>query len=95
MSDDASPAIFSGKGEAELFLRLGMVEDGWRIERTTSGDLASLLDGRCAEARSILLDPSPEMFAECMTALVRMGKDRFVERLLERGGYGLERLAVS
>lgn len=93
-SDGPSPAVFSGEGEAKLFLRWGMVEDG-HIARTTSEDLISLLDSQCAEARSILLDPSPEMFAERMTALVRMDKERFVERLLKRGGYGLERLVVS
>lgn len=95
MGDEASLAVFSGEGEAELFLRWGMAGDGWKVRRAASGELASLLDGGRSEAGSILLDPSPEMFAQRMTALVRVRKDRFVENILKRSGLGPPCLAVS
>lgn len=92
--DGATLAVFSGEGEAELFLYLAVGKEGWKVRQTSSGELISMLDGPCASAERVALDPSPEMFAERLMGLVCMGKERFVERIVS-GGCGAERLAFS
>ena len=83
---DAAPAVFSGEGEAELLLNLTARGGGWKVRRTSLRELASLLRGpSCAGAKSVALDPSPEMFADdLLVDLVSVDKDRFLGRLAER-----------
>ena len=83
---DRAPAVFSGEGEAELFLHLEVGGDGRRIIRTSPRELASLLCGPSfAGARRVALDPSPEMLAgELPVSLISVGKHRFLERFAER-----------
>ena len=76
-------AVFSGEGEAEVFLLLGMKGDGWRIKETSAGEVISLLYGSYSEARSVALDPFPEMLAG---GLVGLDRARFLERVVRRGG---------
>ena len=41
--------VFSGKGEAEMFIWLeGAFQDGWRVRETSPGELVSILYGPCA-----------------------------------------------
>ena len=41
--------VFSGEGEAEMFVWLGdAFEDGWRVRETSAGELVSILYGPCA-----------------------------------------------
>lgn len=87
VGDDAAPAVFSGEGEAELFLLHFAAGRGrWRIRRTSPRELASLLRGPfCAGAKRIALDPSPEMLADdLLVELVSVDKDRFLERFARR-----------
>jgi hypothetical protein len=70
--------VFSHEEEAELFLGLGGVADGWRVRESSAGELVSLLFGPCAGVESVALDPSPLMASEMM-ALVRVGRDRFLD----------------
>ena len=54
--------VFSGEGEAEMFVWLGgAFEDGWRVRETSAGELVSILYGPCAGVGSVALDPSPGM----------------------------------
>jgi hypothetical protein len=84
VGDDAAPAIFSGEGEAEMFRYLGVGEDGWLVRRTSPAELVSLLEGPCAGAEKVALDPSPEMFVERLVGLVSTGKVRFLERFVKQ-----------
>ena len=70
--------VFSGEGEAEMFLWLGgAFEDGWRVRQTSTGELVSILCGPCAGVGSVALDPSPGMAAETLR-LTSVGRKRFV-----------------
>lgn len=51
--------VFSFEEEAELFLRLGAVGDGWQARETSSGELVSVLCGPCARVEKVALDPLP------------------------------------
>ena len=71
--------VFSGEGEAEMFLWLGgLFEDGWRIKETTAGELISILYGPCAGVGWVTLDPSPEMLAQAVRA-ESVSRERFVQ----------------
>jgi hypothetical protein len=70
--------VFSGEGEAEMFLWLaGTCMGDWRLRETSAGELVSILYGPCADVRSVALDPSPGMAAETI-GLVSVGRERFV-----------------
>lgn len=93
VGEDAAPAVFSGEGEAELFLHLAAGGDDLKIRRTSPRELAPLLCGpSCAGATRVALDPSPGMLAdESLVGLVSVGKERFLERFAgcDRRGAGL------
>ncbi len=76
-------AVFSSEEEAEMFLWLGIEGDDWRIRETSAGEIISLLYGPCSEAKSVALDPFPEMLAD---GLVYLDRVRFLERIARRGG---------
>ncbi len=74
--------VFSGEGEAEMFVWLGgAFEDGWRVRQTPAGELVSILCGPCAGAGRVALDPSPGMAAEEIR-LLSVSRKRFVSRLV-------------
>ena len=56
--------IFSFEEEAEIFLRLGKTETGWRGREATSRELILLLDGLCADVNRVALDPLPAVDGE-------------------------------
>lgn len=56
--------VFGHEEEAEMFLRLGDVGDGWRARESSVGELVSVLYGPCAGVKEVALDPLPEMVAE-------------------------------
>jgi hypothetical protein len=81
-SEHALP-VFSGEGEAEMFVwRAGAFEDGWRVRETSAGELVSILYGPCAGVGRVALDPSPEMAAETIR-LVTLSRERFVSWILD------------
>jgi hypothetical protein len=50
--------IFSGEGEAELFLWLREAREyGWEVRESSAGELSSLLCGPCSGATFVALDP--------------------------------------
>lgn len=77
--------LFSFAEEAELFLGLGGVGDGWWVRESGAGEIVSVLYGLCAGAKSVLFDPLPEMVAEEAVGLVRLSRERFLEHLFSRG----------
>ena len=70
--------VFSFREEAEMFLRLGRVAEGWRVRETTCGELVSVLYGPCRGVAHISLDQVPGM-----VELVSLSRKAFVEALLE------------
>ena len=58
----------------------GAAGDGWRVRETRCGELASVL--LCGGAGGVALDPPPGMIEDGTAALVRVGRERFLARLL-------------
>jgi hypothetical protein len=74
--------VFSGEGEAEMFVWLGgAFEEGWWVRETSAGELVSILCGPCAGAGRVALDPSPRMAAEAVR-LLSVSRKRFVNRIV-------------
>ena len=74
--------VFSGEGEAEMFVWLGgAFEDGWWVRETSAGELVSLLYGPCAGVGSVALDPSPGMEPHKL-GLLSVSRGRFVGRII-------------
>ena len=81
-------AVFSSEDEAEMFLRLEGVADGWQVSESRGGELVSMLYGLCAGVKDVALDPLPEMVADDRTVgLVSLDRKRFIRRLLARKGF--------
>jgi hypothetical protein len=75
--------VFSGEGEAEMFVWLGgAFEDSWRIRETSTGELISILCGPCESVRSVALDPSPGMKKVEIIDLVTVTRERFLDRIV-------------
>ena len=73
-------AVFSHKEEAEMFLRSSETAgEGWHIRETSAGEVVSLLYGPCCGAKSVALDPLPQLLAEGFLGLVALERSRFVE----------------
>jgi hypothetical protein len=88
---EALLAVFGHEEAAGMFLWSlgpGKAADGWRVAETRSGELASVLYGPCGGADGVALDPLPETLEEGTAALVRVGRERFLTRLLGRGRPG-------
>ncbi|MDP9481581.1 MAG: hypothetical protein M3R38_38950 [Actinomycetota bacterium] len=80
-------AVFSFREEAEMFLELeGLARNGWRVRESRAGELASVLCGPCAGVEGVALDPPSEIVADRALALIYMGRDAFLDRLLWGGG---------
>jgi hypothetical protein len=81
--------VFSHEEEAEMFLRLRGMDDGWRVSESRVGELVSVLYGPCAGVEEVALDPLPEMVAERIVGLVSQARECFLERVLARRLLGL------
>ena len=64
-----------------MFYELG-TSDGWRVRETAAGELISILFGPCAGVRRVALDPLPGPDTAALTSLVSMGREAFMESLL-------------
>jgi hypothetical protein len=83
-SGEQALPVFSGDGEAEMFVWLeGAFEDGWRVRETSAGELVSILYGPCAGAGRVALDLSPEMFGINAVSLVSVTRERFLSWILD------------
>ncbi len=82
-SGEQALPVFSGEGEAEMFVWLGgAFEDYGQVRETSAGELVSILYGPCAGVGRVALDPSPEMAAETIR-LVSLSRERFVSWVLD------------
>jgi hypothetical protein len=82
-SGEQALPVFSGEGEAEMFVWLeGAFEDGWRVRETSAGELVSILYGPCAGVGRVALDPSPEMVCINAVSLVSVTRERFLSWFL-------------
>ena len=82
-SGEQALPVFSGEGEAEMFLWLGgAFEDDWRVRETSAGELVSILYGPCAGVGRVALDPSPEMPPETIR-LVSLSRERFASWIVD------------
>jgi hypothetical protein len=80
-------AVFSNEDEAEMFLRLEGVADGWQVSESRAGELVSMLYGPCTSVKKVALDPVPEMVADRTVGLVSLDRKRFIRRLLASGRF--------
>ena len=76
--------VFSSEDEAEMFLRLEGVADGWQVSESRGGELVSMLFGLCAGVKKVALDPLPEMVADRTVGLVSLDRKSFIRSLLAR-----------
>lgn len=76
--------IFSFEEEALLFLRLCGFGGGWRVSKSGTANLASVLSDSCPDARRVALDPIPEIGLCGPHDLVSLPRKEFV-RLLAAG----------
>ena len=77
-------AVFSSEDEAQMFLRLEGVADGWQVSESRGGELVSMLFALCAGVKKVALDPLPEMVAHRTVGLVSLDRKRFIRSLLAR-----------
>jgi hypothetical protein len=83
-SGEQALPVFSGDGEAEMFVWLeGAYEDGWRVRETSAGELVSILYGPCGGVGRVALDPSPEMVGIDAISLVSVARERFLSWILD------------
>src|SRR5829696_3111893 len=82
--EEALP-VFSHEEEAEMFLWLGGLGDGWQARESAAGELTSILCGLCAGVKKVVLDPLPKMLDEKMVWLVSLERERFLELVLGSG----------
>jgi hypothetical protein len=78
--------VFSHKEEAELFLYLAGYDGGWRVRESSAGEVVSVLYGLCADVNSVALDLLPGMIDDGTLRLIKLGRERFLERLLGPSG---------
>jgi hypothetical protein len=83
-SGEQALPVFSGEGEAEMFVWLeGAFEDGWRVRETSVGELVSILYGPCVGVGRVALDPSPERVGINAVSLVSVTRQRFLSWILD------------
>ncbi len=76
--------VFSFEEEARMFLECGASKSGWRVRRTSPGELTSVLFGPCANVERVALDPVSGINFEMIVDLMCVGRKEFVELLLSK-----------
>ena len=75
--------VFSFAAEARLFVRLGLFEGtGWRAVEIEPGKLAFLLLGPLRDIDRVALDPLPGVGLEPANRLLCLGRESFLDLLL-------------
>jgi hypothetical protein len=77
-------SVFSHREEAEMYLWLGRMTDGWRARKCGGGEIARVLSAPRASIGFVVLDPLPEMLVERTVELVSLTRERFTIRLMRR-----------
>jgi hypothetical protein len=77
--------VFSGKGEAGLFLWLREArQHGWEVFETPAEELVAVLCGRYSHADLVALDPSIEIFDGGDPVLLGLSREDFLEWIVSR-----------
>src|SRR5215204_6804632 len=82
--EEALP-VFSHEEEAEMFLWLGGLGEGWHARESAAGELTSILYALCSGVQKVALDPLPKMLDEKTVGLVSLERERFLDLVLGRG----------
>jgi hypothetical protein len=78
--------VFSGKGEAELFLWLREArERGWEVHESSAEELAFLLSGPRSQVGLVALDPSAEIFEGRGAESPGLDREDFLDWIVARG----------
>ena len=90
-SDETALVTFSFEEEAEMFLhfQLAASKDGWRLRRTSVGELVSVLYGACSDATKVVLDPLPEIGKQELAEPLSVHRSDFLRLLLGEGASDL------
>jgi hypothetical protein len=85
LDDGDTLPVFSGEGEAELFLWLREErEHGWGVHQSFAEELVFVLSGPCSRVGLVALDPSIEIFEEQAAESPGLGRDEFLEWVVSR-----------
>ena len=85
LDDGKTLPVFSGEGEAELFLWLrGKYQRGWGVHRSSAEELAFVLSSSLSHAGLVVLDPSAEIFEGRATEPPGLGREEFLEWIVSR-----------
>ena len=77
--------VFSGEGEAELFLWLrGEDQRGWGVHQSSAEELVFVLSGPLSHAGLVVLDPSTEIFDGRDAELPGLGREVFLEWIVSK-----------
>ena len=78
--------VFSGEGEAELFLWLrGAREHDWEAHESSAEELVFVLSGPGSSAGLVALDPSAEIFdGHVEESLLGLSREDFLEWIVSR-----------
>ena len=77
--------VFSGEGEAELFLWLREAREyGWEVHESSAEELVSLLSGPCSRAGVVALDPSAEILDDQVAESPGLSREAFLEWIVSR-----------
>ena len=77
--------VFSGEGEAELFLWLREErQHGWEVHQSSAEELVFVLSGPCSHAGLVALDPSAEIFDGQAAEFPGLGREEFLEWIVSR-----------
>ncbi len=80
--EEALP-VFSFEEEAEMYLGLEALGDGWQVRESRAGELTSMLYGLCPHVGYVALDPLPRMVAERTVRLLSLHRKSFLRDLLD------------
>lgn len=85
LDDGDTLPVFSGEGEAELFLWLrGEDQRGWGVHQSSAEELVFVLSGPLSHAGLVALDPSTEIFDGRDTELPGLGREVFLEWVVSK-----------
>jgi hypothetical protein len=77
--------VFSGEGEAGLFLWLREeCEHGWEVHESSADELVFVLSGPCSRAGLVALDPSIEVFDGRAAGSLGLSCEDFLEWIVSR-----------
>jgi hypothetical protein len=78
--------VFSGEGEAGLFLWLREGhEHGWEVHESSAEELVFVLSGPCSRTGLVALDPSAEIFDGRAVGFPGQDREEFLEGIVSRG----------